>query len=126
MKKSFRLLSAALIALASFVSAQAADTLLVNDGTDTNYNVPIEGQYTDGPGCAVQTIFPESQVAPMNGGIISSMTFYIADANGNQLNGGKLAVSVGVTAQNTFPSYNPSLITGLTHVADVTMTPGET
>lgn len=42
MKKSFQLLSAALIALASFVPAQAA-TLLVNDGTNTNYNVPIEG-----------------------------------------------------------------------------------
>ena len=125
MKKSFQLLSAALIALASFVPAQAA-TLLVNDGTNTNYNVPIEGQYADTEGCAVQTIYPEAQVAPMTGAFITSMTFYIADANGNALDGGKLAVSVGTTTTNSFPSYNPSVLTGLTHVADVTMTPGET
>lgn len=125
MKKSFQLLSAALIALASFVPAQAA-TLLVNDGTATNYNVPIEGQYADTEGCAVQTIYPEAQVAQMNGAFITSMTFYIADAAGNTLDGGTLAVSVGTTTQNSFPSYSPSVITGLTHVADVTMTPGET
>lgn len=125
MKKGFKLLSAALIALSSFVPAQA-EILTINDGTNTNYNVPIEGQYADTEGCAVQTILPESQVASMTGGFIKSMKFYIADEGGNQLNGGTLAVSVGTTDQTSFPSYNPSVITGLTHVADVTMTPGET
>ena len=125
MKKSFKLLSAALFALASFVSAQA-DELTINDGAYTNYNVPIEGQYADTQGCAVQTIYPESQVATMTGGFIQSMKFYIADEAGNKLDGGTLAVSVGTTTQTSFPSYNPTVITGLTHVADVTMTTGET
>ena len=49
MKKCFKLLSAALIALASFVPAQA-DELTVYDEASTNEFSPIYGYYYDTPG----------------------------------------------------------------------------
>ena len=66
MKKSFKLLSAALIALASFVPSQA-ETILINDGTDTNQYSPIDGYDFDVTDLRVQTIYPEAQVAQMAG-----------------------------------------------------------
>ena len=81
MKKSFKLLSAALIALASFVPAQAV-SLLVNDGTAVSTYSPIDGYDFDVTDLRVQTIYPEAQVAEMAGTFIKSMKFYIADEGG--------------------------------------------
>jgi len=124
MKKSFKLMSAALIALASFVPAQA-ETLTVFDGTATSTSVPIEGYYYDGVGCAVQTIIPAADIAAMEGAFINSMKFYIADEGGNKLDGGSMKVSLGTTEKTAFSSYD-AVIEGLTHVANITMTAGET
>lgn len=123
MKKCFKLLSAALIALASFVPAQAAE-LTVFEGTATNECVPVRSYYYDTQDYPVQTIMPEAQLEDMVGGTISSMKFYIANEGGNLMNGGKLAVSIGTTEMNSF--YQSLITEGLTKVAEITMTPGET
>jgi hypothetical protein len=55
MKKSFKLMSAALLALASFVSAQAAEITLF-EGTATCEEVPVRSYYYDTYDYPVQTI----------------------------------------------------------------------
>lgn len=122
MKKCFKLLSAALIALASFVPAQA-DELTVYDEASTNEFSPIYGYYYDTPGYIVQTILPEEDLTVMKGTFIGSMKFYVAGENGNLLNGGKLAVSLGTTTQTTFTTYSSPV--EVTPVAEITMTLGE-
>ncbi len=126
MKKSFKLMSAALIALTSFVSAQADELTVYND-VQTSECTPFYGYNCDVANYKVQTIMPEEDLAAMNGGLISSMKFYIADAEGNKLNGEKLAVSLGTTEKTAYSGYMPDFITtGLTKVAEITMTTGET
>lgn len=124
MKKSFQLMSAALLALASFTSMQAAE-ITVFDGTDQCEEVPVRSYYYDTNDYPVQTILPESELTAMQGATITAMKFYIANEGGNLMSGGKLAVSIGMTSQSTF--YQ-SLISSdeLTKVAEITMTPGET
>ena len=123
MKKSFKLLFAALIALASFAPAQA-DEITLFDSTDQSECVPIRSYYYDTQDYPVQTIMPAEQLEDMIGATISSMKFYIATEGGNQMDGGKLAVSIGTTELNSF--YQSLITEGLTKVAEITMTPGET
>lgn len=118
---------AALIALASFVSAQADELTVFDDGTATCEEVPIRGYWYDTQDYKVQTILPESEFTSILGASITSMKFYIADAGGNQMSGGKLAVSIGSTEQSSYSQWGAAFITtGLTQVAEITMTPGET
>lgn len=127
MKKSFKLLFAALFALASFAPALAEELTVFDAGTATCEEVPIRGYYYDTQNYKVQTILPESEFTSILGASITSMKFYIADAGGNQMSGGKLAVSIGTTEQNSFYQYSAAFITTeLTQVAEITMTPGET
>lgn len=62
--------------------AQAQNTLTVADGTTTNTYVPVHGLYVD-DFVRSQTIYPASMIEEaadaygMNGGTISSMTFYL-------------------------------------------------
>ena len=125
MKKGFKLFSAALMALAMFVPAQA-DTVTLYDNGATNSSSPIDGYDMDVTGLRVQTILPAADLSMMDGAFIKSMKFYIADEGGNKFNGGKLGVYVGTTTQSAFSGYGASPIEGLTHVADITMTQGET
>jgi len=122
MKKSSKIFAAALFALASFVPTQANE-LTVFDYTDQSDCVPMRGYYFDTQNYPVQTILPASELTAMEGAYISSMKFYIADATGNALTGGKMKVSIGSTTEN---SFYQSMITGLTPVAEVAMTNGET
>ena len=125
MKKCFKLLSAALIALASFVPAQALE-LTVFDGTDLCGEVPMRPYWFDQETYKVQTILPASEFESIVGASITSMKFYVAGANGNLMNGGKVLVSIGKTAMDAFPSYSPAFSTEeLTQVAEITMTPGD-
>ena len=121
MKKGFRLLLAAFMTLAMFVPAQA-EVLTVYDETATNEYSPIYGYYYDTPGYIVQTILPEADLTAMQGTFISSMKFYVAGENGNLLNGGKLAVSLGSTTRTNFSNTDPVEVTP---VAEITMTLGE-
>ena len=122
MKKVFQLMSAALIALAAVVPAQA-ETLTVNDEAATNEYSPIYGYYMDTQNYIVQTILPAEDLNVMQGAFITSMTFYVAGDNGNLIDGGKLAISLGTTDQTSFNNYSSPL--AVTKVAEVEMTLGE-
>jgi len=119
MKKIFLLLA---VAFAAF--AAQADELTVYDEGATNPNSPVCDFYYDTQNYITQTILPETDLMAMKGGIISSMKFYLASENGNLLNGGKLAVSLGTTTQTSFTSSSSPL--EVTQVAQITMTQGET
>lgn len=122
MKEGFKLFFAALIALASFVPAQAAEITLF-DGTDTSEYSPIYGYNNDSEGNISQTILPASALEGLEGAEISALKFYIADAAGNGMTSGTYAVSIGTTEMTSF--YN-SPIDGLTKVAEITMVGGDT
>ena len=129
MKKVFKLMSAALMSLAMFVPAQAVE-LTLNDGTaaPATYNeyVPIYGFYYETANVITQIIYPASEIEAMQGSAITSLKFYVGNEDGNPLDGGTVGVSVGITELNQFSGYYPDPITGLTEVAEITMTPGET
>ena len=118
--------AAALMAMAMFVPAQA-ETLTVYDGSDGNQYVPIYGGYFDTQNVVTQIIYHESDLQDMTGALITSMKFYIGyPEDGNKLNGGKLSVWIGTTDLNQFSGYSPEVIDGLTQVAEISMTAGET
>ena len=119
MKKFFLLLA---VAFAAF--AAQAEVLTVNDDAVTNEYSPIYGYYYDTQNYIVQTIMPEADLTAMKGGFITAMKFYVAGENGNLLNGGKLAVSLGTTNQTSFTNYSSPV--EVTKVAEITMTLGET
>ena len=119
MKKIFLLLA---VAFAAF--AAQAEVLTVNDDAVTNEYSPIYGYYYDTQNYIVQTIMPEADLTAMKGGFITAMKFYVAGENGNLLNGGKLAVSLGTTNQTSFTNYSSPV--EVTKVAEITMTLGET
>ena len=121
MKKFFSFLFVAVVAFA----AQATE-LTVYQGNATNAKVPLYGMYLDSPGTQVQVMYPESALSDMVGQPINSVKFYITNTNGNPLSGGSVEVLVGTTTQTAYPSYSASPITGLTHVANISMTAGET
>ena len=120
MRKLFTLVAALMMLSAS------AGSLTVFDGTAINDGTPIYGYNFDSEDYITQTILPEAELTALQGQTITAMKFYVAGEEGNTLNGGKLAVSIGTTTQTSYPSWSPSAIEGLTHVADITMTSGET
>lgn len=122
MKKGFKLFAAALIALSSFMSAQA-DEITLFDGTDQSEYAPIYGYNNDSEGNISQTIIHESYLEGLQGADITALKFYIADAAGNGMTSGTYAVSIGTTEQNTM--YTTPL-EGLTQVAEITMVGGDT
>lgn len=120
MKKFFALLAAAMMLSAS------AGTVTVFEGTSTNDGTPIYGYNFDSEDYITQTIMPEAELTALVGKTITAMKFYVANEEGNTLNGGKLAVSIGTTEQTSFPSWNPSAIEDLTLVAEISMNAGDT
>ena len=120
MKKFFSLLVVAL----AVIAAQATE-LTVFQGNTTNAKVPLYGNYLDTQGTRVQLMYPESALADMVGLPINSVKFY-TDANGITLTGGNVEVLVGTTTQTAFPSSGATPIEGLTHVANITLNPGDT
>ena len=128
MKKSFKLLFAALLGFAMFVPAQAETMTLTLFDVDsmlvTNGNAPITCTMVDSEGYTLQTIFPEADLAPMLNQEINSMMFYLDGAT--TIDGGELAISVGTTDVTAFPGWNPKPITGLTPVCTYSFTPGDT
>ena len=107
MMKCSKLLFAASMALASFVTAQA-DVLTVYDNNaylDYNEYVPIYGYYFDAANFATQVIYHEADIQAMQGALITSLKFYIANEEGCTLSGGKLGLSLGVTDLEQFSGY---------------------
>ena len=109
MKKSLKLLLAALMGFAMFVPAQAETMTLTLFDVDTmlvaNENAPITCTMVDTEGYTLQTIFPEADLAPMLNQEIYSMMFYLDRAT--TINGGELAISVGTTDVTAFPGWSP-------------------
>ena len=131
MKKSFKLLAAALMAFAMSVPAQALE-LTIYDGNDVSECVPIRPTYYDyWDQYKVQFIYPEAELSAMVGEEIHSMKFYFADAQGNPgtnvMNGGKMSILIGTTDETSFGGWSPSFISedGLTTVAEISMTHGD-
>ena len=104
MKKSLKLMSAALIALASFVPAQA-ETLTVYDGTDYLAAVPFNGSWVDEVGNKTQVL----------------MTFY-TEPEGCKLDGGLLNISLGEPEISVMSGY---VTEGLTLVGTCSFTAAE-
>ena len=100
MKKSFKLLPVALLALAMAVPAQAETLDVFHNTTGTSYVIPIHSTYYETPGTKSQVIYPASVLTAMAGQQINSVTFYAND--GIQMDGGLFSVSLGETA-NTLP-----------------------
>ena len=67
-----------LLALIAPWAANAQNTLTVCEGTATNAYIPVYGYYADTEGCNSEFIIPSSELGALNGGVISSMTFYLA------------------------------------------------
>ncbi len=122
MKKIFTLMAVAAIALA----AQAAQ-LTVADGTDTNQYIPFRATYLNWPTYFGQVIYPASQLTQMEGKDITGLTFYIANENGNVMNGGELSFYLGVADVSEFSDVSPFRIPegDLTLVKALPMSPGD-
>ena len=88
MKKLLRLFMLAVLFLPFAMKSNAQNTLTVADGTTTNSNVPIHGLWADDY-LRCQTIYPaaELDVAAtaygMNGGTITSITYYLSSPASN-------------------------------------------
>ena len=120
MKKISKLMTAALIALASFVPAQA-ETLTVYDGTDYLGAVPFNGSWVDEVGNKTQVLFPAEDLTAMVGKTITSMTFY-TEPEGCKLDGGLLNISLGETDVSVMSGY---ITEGLTLVGTCSFTAAE-
>lgn len=123
MKKSFKLLSAALMALAMVAPAQAETLNVFHGTTGTSYVIPIHSTYYDTPGTKSQVIYPASALTAMTGQQINSITFYAND--GIQMDGGLFSVSIGETVNETF-EVPIAFIDGLTQVATASMVKNDT
>ena len=123
MKKSFKLLSAALMALAMFVPAQANEQLTIYPGVGSSNYVPFRNIDFQSTGMHSQLIYPAEQVAAMAGQQINSVTFYLTD--GLMADGGQLVVKMGETETATYASA-ADFRTDLVQVAAMTLTPSVT
>ena len=120
MKKSFKLLSAALIALISFAPSANAGELVVCDGDDNSSYFPVYGFYYDQQ-FHDQMIYPVNMLYDMVGKNITSITFYPNSALEYQ--GGKLRLSLKESEMDRFGSYD--LQTDCRIVADLVPTVGD-
>ena len=121
MKKCFKLMSAALMALAMFAPAQAAE-LTVFDGNATSRTTPINGYWLDAAETQTQVIYPESALTEMVGRPINSIKFYMD--NTVDCSGGVINISLGIVGQSQFTEN--TFFTGLTQVATYSFNTGDT
>ena len=116
MKKISKLMTAALIALASFVPALAGTLTLYNYESET-YFVPINSMWFDTPGNTTQVLYPATDLTDMVGKEIKAITFY-TDEDGVKMNGGSLDIYMGETSVSVMTDY----VDGLTLVGTVSLT----
>ncbi len=121
MKKSFKLLFAALMALAMFVPAQA-ETLNLYDGSSWSNKAPFNGMYFDVAGNKTQVLYPAADLTDMVGKQITGITFY-TDENGCPIDGGLLNISLGETDVEVMDGY---ITEGMTQVGTLTFTKNQT
>jgi hypothetical protein len=120
-----KLLSIFVLAAVAF-AAQAVD-VTVFDGTDQNDCVPIRATYYDyWDVYNVQFIYPAAELTALQGKEITSVKFYVANENGNVMNGGQMALYIGTTTQSSFSDFSTSFISddAFTKVAEISMVHG--
>ena len=115
MKKISKLMTAALIALASFVPAQA-ETLTVNNGSDYLGAVPFNSLWVDTEGYKTQVLYPAADLTAMVGKDIKAITFY-TEPEGLTINGGLFNISMGETDATLMSSF---VTEGMTQVGTCT------
>jgi len=121
MKKTIKLLFAALMALAFTVPAMANNQLTVFDGDDYAY-APINFSWCDEVGTRTQVIYPAADLAVMTGEVINSIKFYTYSPTTE--GGGKVNILVGETSKSDFTDV--TYVEGLTHVTDYVLESGVT
>ena len=121
MKKSLKLFSALVMALAVFMPASAVNVLTVFDGDEYGYS-PIDNSYIDEVGTRGQVIYPAASLAEMNGEVINSIMFYTSEVTTE--GGGSIDILIGETTKTTFTGND--YVEGLTKVATISMTAGVT
>ena len=95
MKKSFKLLSAALFALAAFMPVQAQTMVTVADGTEVGEFAPIYGYNFESEQQHNQMQYPAAEMAAMtNGAEIKAMMFYTSTPDAVNALGGVVKVSL--------------------------------
>ena len=123
MKKMSKFCAAALMAMATFGSAQAMD-LTVFEGSATSRTSPINVYYYDTPGSQSQVIFPASELTEMVGCEINSMKLYLNNAP-TVTSEGEIRISLGNVDVIEFPNTN-FFSTDLTQVATYVIPSGAT
>ena len=117
----FKHLLAALLAVTMTSPAICANKqLTVAEGSELSFSSPINFMWVDTEGTKTQVLYPASLITDMRGETINSVKFYLHDGCGSD--GGRLSVSVGETSATAFGPY----VTGLTQVATITLTAGQT
>lgn len=114
MRKKLFSLAVMLVALLCMPMAVNAETLLVNDGTNTNSYVPIYGSYTDSY-MNSQVVYPESALTAMVGKNITMLTFYHSKTSDFAFTG-TFDVSLGIRSDATFPDRTSDQTTARTNV----------
>ena len=66
------------MALFAPLAMMGQSTLTVNEGTTTNGYIPVYGYYADTEGLTSEFVIPAADLAAMNGGSISAMSFYVS------------------------------------------------
>jgi hypothetical protein len=95
MKKSFKLLSAALFALAAFMPVQAQTMVTVADGTAVGEYAPVYGYNFESEVQHNQMQYPAAELAEMaNGAEINAMKFYTSTPDEVNALGGVVKVSL--------------------------------
>ena len=117
-----------LFAVAAMALTAMATEFTVFDGTDQNEYIPFRATYFDWSPYCGQVIYPADQLTELQGKDITSLKFYIANENGNTMNGGELSAYLCATDMEAFPSYSPSLIqeSNFTLVGATAMAAGDT
>jgi hypothetical protein len=123
MKKSFKLLFAALMTLAMIVPAQANDQLTIYNGVGSSSYVPFRNIDFQDNGMHSQLIYPANALTEMVGQQINSVTFYLT--SGLMADGGQLVVKMGETETATYASAS-DFRTDLVQVAAMALTPDVT
>ncbi len=100
-----KLLFSLVLAMGVLLPALAQQTLTVCDGEATNSNVPIFGQYVDNY-LKCEYVIPAAELASMDGGTITQLTWYISAALQSGWRNANFQVFVKEVGATTLSAYS--------------------
>ena len=122
MKKCFKLLLSAAMAIAASMPTYALNNILtLFDGEEFGY-APIDNSYLDEAGTRGQVIYPAASLAEMAGEVINSIKFYTEEQITES--GGQIDILIGETTRTAF--IGNDYVENLSKVATISMTAGVT